>query len=505
MEPTTESAVTSTATEDERYRHNDDLPVHHLPPELLCSVFKYFHRKRAYRGLFIIRSVCKYWLEIVDSSPELWTFISLTHNDNLLDMILQKSKNNLLSIEYDDGRNSFTPEVPREKTTAFLERVIPLVGRWESLHFAGTDHDRVLGLPLQSLETLVISSLLHRTHHAEPLHAPRLRYLDLWGISINWESLSDLCAITINWPAQSPAINQVYLMFNACPRLNVFAIEGRRMSDSGISDLPSAQVFLPHLQYLLLFDVSVASYSRLLSLIDAPNLRRLVVFRGFSPYMDDPDPMFEPAARFFGSYTHSIDSDRDYGRLRISGSRHTFAISVGTCKVVFKSPHIWTWKGDRQDCLTNLSAALSGFDRRVIDSVKVIHFGGTRVREDLITLGPILQHHFPNVEELVVTLSLSERRPDAHLVLEALKSPSSLKGEARWLFPGLTTLHLKACREPICDGVLGVVEARRNGAVQAIQRVSIKNGRIERNTEAKLKVGLQEFRLAGTRYFDTVS
>ncbi|KAG9022945.1 hypothetical protein FS837_006076, partial [Tulasnella sp. UAMH 9824] len=126
MEPTIESAAAPIASEGERRRHNDNLPIHRLPPELLCGVFKYFRKKTAYRGLFAVRSVCKYWQEIIDSSPELWTFVSLTHNDNLLDMILQKSKNSLLSIEYDDGSNSFSQEVSMEKITTFLERVIPL-------------------------------------------------------------------------------------------------------------------------------------------------------------------------------------------------------------------------------------------------------------------------------------------------------------------------------------------------------------------------------------------
>ncbi|KAG8910882.1 hypothetical protein FRC00_007400, partial [Tulasnella sp. 408] len=315
-------------------------------------------------------------------------------------------------------------------------------------------------------------------------------------------SLSNLRAITLNWPTNGPSINQVYLLLKTCPRLNVFAIEGSRASDHVIGDLPSAPVFLPHLQYLLVFDVPVAPYSRLLSLIDAPNLRRLVVFRGFNPYTDDPNPMFEPAARFFGTYTDSINSDRDYARLRISGSRNTFTISVGTCKVAFKSHQVWAWRGDQQDSLTNLSAVFSGFDRRVIDSIKVIHFGGTRSCEDLSILGPILQRHFPNVEELVVTLSSSGSRPDADHVLKALASPLPLEDGAIWLFPGLTTLHLKTSREPIYDGVLGVVEARRNGEVQAIQRVSIKNGRIGRDTVPKLRASLQEFRMAGTRYVE---
>ncbi|KIO33407.1 hypothetical protein M407DRAFT_233051 [Tulasnella calospora MUT 4182] len=514
MEATTELAITSTATVGKRRRHNEHPLVHDLPPEVLYNVFKDGYRKRDYQSLFAIRSVCKYWMEIVDSCPELWTFVSSMHNGNLVDMILQKSKNQFLSFEYDNGSRPNRSEIPIERRTSILTRIWALADRLKWLDGESCDGGfvRFLCYRFQNLETLRVHNPCQWDHllHRRLLRAPKLRYVAVQGLTLAWEHLSGLRTLIITQPTVDPTVNELYILFTNCPRLEVLRIQGDALDPWSYKDddvaLPSAPVFLPHLQYLLLFEVRLSSYSRLLPLIEAPNLLRLFFFRKFSPFdVWWNTSMFEPVERFFGSYAHSLNDDRDGGRLRISGSRYSFTISVGACKVMQYYPSGWKWKGDGYDYSVELSAALSSFDRRLGDNIKAIHFGGTRSREDLIILGPIFQRHFPNVEELVVTLSSSERRPDAHLVLEALASPLSLEGVARWLFPGLTTLHLKACREPVCDGVLGVIEARRNGEVQGIQRVSIKNGRIGRDAVAKLKASLQGFRIAGTRYVDTGS
>ncbi|KAG8929976.1 hypothetical protein FRC01_003453 [Tulasnella sp. 417] len=511
MEPTTESVVTSAAAENGRRRHNDELPVHHLPPELLCKVFTDARKKRRYRGLFAIRSVCKYWMEIVDSSPELWTFVSLSHNANLLDMILQKAKNQLLSIEYDDGSWSGDHEVSSDRITHFLGGIIPLVGRWRSLTYVvsvDANHDQILDLQFPNLETLKLQANAIPSIPIRVLHAPKLRHVDVWGFSVDWGLLSDLRVLMITGSTFGPTIDEVYLMLTACPALENFQIQGclaLRAKINPLDDLPSTPVSLPHLQYLVLSEVTITPYSRLLPFIDAPKLRRLYFYRGADRYGADRNTLFQPVERFFGSYAHALNNPRDHARLRISGSRKSFTISTGACEMLFNYPFDWTSKGDRDDFLTRLSAALSKFDGRLSDNITAIHFGGTRSREDLIILGPIFQSHFSHVEELRVTLSSSEQPPDAHFVLEALASPLPLEGGVGWLFPKLTTLHLKACRNPICDGVLGVVEARRNGGVQAIQRVSIKKGRIGRDIAVSLKADLKEFHTDGTRYLDTDS
>ncbi|KAG8929977.1 hypothetical protein FRC01_003454 [Tulasnella sp. 417] len=492
MESTTESASGTIVTEDERRCHNDELAIHHLPPELLCNVFQDARKKENYRSLFVIRSVCKYWMEIIDSSGELWTFVSLMHNRDLLDMILQKSKNHLLSIEYDDGTCSGKSKVPSEQIAHFLGHIVPLVDRWKALEYQVSpyaDHDRVLGLPFKNLETLGARTHMMASTYIEPLHAPKLRTVDLVGFSVDWGRLSELRVLMLSGPTFRSLVSEVYLLFNTCPELEILKIRGGPTPPTsyGMDNLPSAPVFLPHLQYLLLFMVPIVPYSHLISLIDAPNLRRLLIYRWFNPRRLT-DPMFEPLERLFGSYSRSVTNGCDDSRLRICGPSSSFTVWVGACKMVLQSPSVWMWKGSRLNCLAELSAALSKFDTRVCEAIKAIRFSGTRSREDLIAIGPILQRHFPNVVELVATLSSLECRPDADRVLEALASPLASEDGARWLFPGLTTLHLKGCREAVCDGVLGVIEARGNGGVQAIQRVSIRNGRIGRDTVARLKV-----------------
>ncbi|KAG8929975.1 hypothetical protein FRC01_003452 [Tulasnella sp. 417] len=508
MEPTTESAIASTATEDERRHHNNQLSIHQLPLELLCNVLKDGHRRGNYQALFSIRSVCKHWMELVDSTPELWTFVSLVHDENLLDMSLQRSKNRLLSIEYNNPGWPQTPQFPSGKTENFLRRVMPLAHRWKRLDYYAHAEDlaAILRLQLQNLETLNFHNPRFSADHLQPLHAPKLRHVTLEGLSLNWESLSNLRALILTKPTVDPSVGQVYVLFTNCPRLEVFRVSGDAMAiwprDYKNIDLPNAPLFLPHLQYFLLFEVQVAPYSRLLSLIDAPNLRRLYCFRHFNPYDPNRKPMFEPVARFFGSYAHSLNNDRDHARLRISSSDRSFTISVGACKVVLYYRLPWDLDGFGCDCMPELSAALSRFDERVSGNIKTIHFGGTRPMKDLITLGPIFQRHFPNIEELVVTLSSPK---SATLFLKVLASPFAFEDGVRWLFPRLTSLRLNARRDPVCDRVLGVIEARQNGQVRAIQRVRIKNGSIRRDTAAKLEASLQDFRMAGTRCVDTVA
>lgn len=372
MESTTELAyVASTATAIERRRRNEQLLVHHLPPEVLRIVFKYCHKKTYFQSLFAIRAVCKYWLEIVDSYTALWTFVSTRHDDELVDMVLQKSKNQLLSVELENIHWLERLSIKISWTQHFLNRIIPLADRlkWLDCEYRGREIISFLGLQFQNLETLRLYDPSLADVRVSLLQTPKLRDVNLRGVTLSWKTLSDLRTVVISEPIIHPTADELYILFTNCPRLEVFRAKGDalprwQLDDTAIS-IPSVPVLLPHLRYLLLSEVRTATYSRLLSLINAPSLQCLFFFRRFSPW--GGTSTFEPVIPFFGSYAHSLNSGCDDTRLRINGSKYTFGISVGACKVVFKSRQAWSWEYDGHRSLTMLPAALTRFDDRVSD------------------------------------------------------------------------------------------------------------------------------------------
>ncbi|KAG8972607.1 hypothetical protein FRC05_009717 [Tulasnella sp. 425] len=486
----------------ERRRRNDLLPIHRLPPELIRIVIVEVYRKRAYRGIFVVRSVCKYWLNIVDSSPELWTLISLEFSDRFLDMILRNSRNRLLSVKFGYCRRH-ERLASRE---SFMQRVIPLVGRWKSLEYQphrsrpNMCKGKMFSFPLPNLESLTIGGSTFG--YDRPIHAPRLRFMDVPTLCSAWGSLSDLRTVKVS--RNSPSVDQLYDLLPKWPKLEVLRIyqDTMLLQAHDIRNLPSTPLFLPNLRSLLLFYFPVVSYSHLLRLIDAPNLRRFLVFLVFDSTQYDLDPIFEPTGRLLGAYRGAPNNDSPL-RLRVITTSNSFTIAVGDLRLTIKADSESQWSSRLQDCQSALSAVLSGFDRRFSENVRGIQFGGIQCSEDLVTLGPILQRQFPNVEELVVTLSSSRGRLEGpKLVLETLRSPLPPEDGGGWLFPGLATLRLRTGVESTCDGILSVVEARGNGTAQAIQRIAIKNGRIGRDTVAKLKMYIKELRLDGTRYIE---
>ncbi|KAG8972611.1 hypothetical protein FRC05_009721 [Tulasnella sp. 425] len=95
--PPADDGILATSSEGV-HSHNQSLPIHRLPPELLQIIIGEAYNQELYRDLFKIRSVCKYWMEIVDSMHELWTRVSLKHNADLLSMILEKSSTQPLFV-----------------------------------------------------------------------------------------------------------------------------------------------------------------------------------------------------------------------------------------------------------------------------------------------------------------------------------------------------------------------------------------------------------------------
>ncbi|KAG8946826.1 hypothetical protein FRC04_011373 [Tulasnella sp. 424] len=482
------------------HSHNESLPIHQLPPELLQIIIGEAYDQKSYRDLFTIRSVCKYWMEIVDSMHELWTRVSLKHDPNLLSMILEKSSTQPLSVSYkEDGIDSTGgAPTPEEKIAGFLRRVTPSAGRWKSLEYwarSDAQHDRILGLPLHNLQTLLVQMPQTAVNYTGVFDAPRLRDLGVYGLSLNWRSFANMRSLQIDGCVPSPSVDEVHTLLKTSPNLEVLKIARIRQT-SPIDDTYSAPIHLPRLKSLLVAQVPFVHYSRLLDLIEAQNLRRFVVFHHFDFIPGDFTPMFESAGRFLGTHRQSSDDD-DPSRLRVFGSNDTLATTVGNFRIILKN-YDWTQGTRKEERPAGLAAILRRFDRRLCQNIRVIRFSGMQGDEEMVDLAHILHRHFPSVQELVLKFWM---RPTCVIpILGRLSSPLPHGENERWLFPKLIAFHLEAPNDLVCDGILEVVEARQNvGQVQAIQQFTIEGGNLRRDTVAKLKTYLRELHMTGTK------
>ncbi|KAG8919696.1 hypothetical protein FRC00_011010, partial [Tulasnella sp. 408] len=117
----TEDVDSETEAALERSRLNRQLPINTLPPEVLHVVFLPVTGsvQPYYKPLLSFRRVCRYWKEVIDSTPELWTRISSLFHPKLQAMIVQNSKNQHLDVEYEDGDNWNTDPEKEAKLAAF--------------------------------------------------------------------------------------------------------------------------------------------------------------------------------------------------------------------------------------------------------------------------------------------------------------------------------------------------------------------------------------------------
>ncbi|KAG9044335.1 hypothetical protein FS837_008302 [Tulasnella sp. UAMH 9824] len=276
----------------------------------------------------------------------------------------------------------------------------------------------------------------------------------------------------------------------------VFKLARNRDSPTGhladLNDAHSARLLLPRLRSLLIAQVPFVSHARLLDLVEAPNLRRFVVFQSVQDPSYDFAPMFESAGRFVGTSRHS-SADDDTSRLNIFGPSRVLAIVVGDRRVILKNDK-WTRGSRQEECPAGLSAAFRHFDRRLSENIKVIRLSGSGGAQEIIGLARVLNGHLHNVEELEIISG-------AHETLSILGWLSSSPTEEMdaWLFPQLISFQFDVLNGVACDGILEVVEARRNvGHVQALGQLTITGGEIRRDTVEELETYWETLKMIGT-------
>ncbi|KAG8930126.1 hypothetical protein FRC00_001265 [Tulasnella sp. 408] len=474
---------------EEAYHGKQPLNIHHLPPEIFALIIIKDCDQRSYKELFSIRSVCKFWLEVVDETPQLWTTLSLSYCDNLLSLILKNSKSLPLYVQYDDDScwgSGFQP-VPKEKITAFLNRTASSFGRWERLRYVASpesNHKKILGLPLHNLQRLTIA-LGGNIAYTPPLDAPNLKDLHVHRCSLNWGSITKLRSLDIDQNTEGPTVEAIKNVLKASPDIEILRIARNWPRRDIIVD--SCPIYLPKLRLIYLSKVSVQNYSHLLNVIVAPNLRTFYYHYTNKWGSEDFTPIFGAAGRYMGSpsgneeYNSAVTIRSTECHLRILGAGRTIDLQN------------FAWlDGDERPTERPgyVCATLKRFSESACNAMRsvVLHGGGTG---EIGRYCRIVHSFFPNVVELSVTGSYSKYE-DAKAVIEALSTPTPDSEEGRmWLLPNLVALRIKASELIKYEDIMGMIEARNAGQqTKAIERVTFEDGQMSKEVIDKLRMSV---------------
>ncbi|KIO23657.1 hypothetical protein M407DRAFT_214160 [Tulasnella calospora MUT 4182] len=156
MDPTEAESTTptnlhvnhKTRTALELVEYNRRPHINSLPPEVLHSVF-----------LPVGGFDQRYWIEVIDSTPELWNSTSSQLHPDLQGMIIQNSRNQLLDVEYDGRAWDIDPERMMKRVAAFASLMKASVSRWQTLKYgpAHSESDaQILSLPMHNLKRIEI-------------------------------------------------------------------------------------------------------------------------------------------------------------------------------------------------------------------------------------------------------------------------------------------------------------------------------------------------------------
>ncbi|KAG8960654.1 hypothetical protein FRC00_014460 [Tulasnella sp. 408] len=261
-----------TKTELDLFHHSQPPPIHTLPPELLHLVLLPFAGD--YRRLLRFRLVCKYWVEVINSTPGLWIFVSNQFHPEFQAMVIRNSGNHLLEVEYDATWWEEDPE-SKEKSAAFSRLIEPSASRWQALTYYRTEDSESgtwpLSLPLHNLKRIEIDGSTWNAQRPT-LDAPKLSHVDVRLPSVNLRSLCGLQSLTLE--STNSTLDELMTILRVSPGLHTLSLT-RTLLENGTEGLPSPytnKIHLPRLRYLYISGALAESSSFLLNWIEAPSL-----------------------------------------------------------------------------------------------------------------------------------------------------------------------------------------------------------------------------------------
>ncbi|KAG9004702.1 hypothetical protein FRB95_005970 [Tulasnella sp. JGI-2019a] len=228
-----------------------------------------------HRGDRIFATAGKYWLQVVFSTPQLWSTLKEFMSSKQLGLAIERSRTTPLHIHFQGA--GVWPSAVIQKRKIFVESIVPQMPRWKTLEGDNIprsilDHLEFDATALQilQLKSSVISSTLPSPGLAD---AVQLRHLELTGIGITWTSrcnhrLTHLQLSTLN-TSHAPSLVEVLCILAHCPQLEVFSLNDVAITETTLSpaSLLNSDPVLPFLSLrrLRLNGIPSGAYYHLLS------------------------------------------------------------------------------------------------------------------------------------------------------------------------------------------------------------------------------------------------
>ncbi|KAG8920586.1 hypothetical protein FRC01_000686, partial [Tulasnella sp. 417] len=274
---------------------NSDVPaIQHVPPEILLEVVCYYAQPRTYlRDLVGLTLVCRWWRIIIEGAAFLWGTINAAEGTSVVRTALQKAKDTLLDLTFDEHTANTTREV-------FFKLVGERIGRWRS--FVVILRSGHWGFVLEdikkdnapNLETLQLSGGTGGERGDDMVTLlgglsgpPGLKDLTLAHIQINIAplQLGGLRSLTLEETLVMSSAEMVDIIMGS-PEIKSIRLHSLEFWED---EVPSQQAFshpdgsgnpstqLASLIHLSLHDIPYSFLNRLLLAIDAPQLQTLEV------------------------------------------------------------------------------------------------------------------------------------------------------------------------------------------------------------------------------------
>ncbi|KAH9932580.1 uncharacterized protein B0H18DRAFT_30769 [Fomitopsis serialis] len=218
-----------------RTLYNSTLPVSRLPPETLFRIFDFF-RQDCVSSMWVTKltGICRYWRDILVSSPLAWSSIDLEHSVPFIELCLSRSADADLDVVLNETNTdpfaSNAPSVKNELAPHFhriarLELWSYSLERLQEAQLLSMLEGPMPRLTELSIWCMVPTSLQIRLNDA---HFPRLQKLSLDHPSVHLYGLMlpSLTMLSLSDVARDgqPNLNTIIHLLKAAPAMRVLIL-----------------------------------------------------------------------------------------------------------------------------------------------------------------------------------------------------------------------------------------------------------------------------------------